>query len=136
MPNIQSARFGFLFRPPAFIIGFVLLAVLNTLLAAATPTENDPVSIRLVSVFVYAVLGWFTYKRSRICTWVLCGLMILNGLSTMTVSFPALLANQGNSGMQLANLVAGGYFFYGGVSLFLNRPGGPGDNAGARTDED
>ncbi len=126
-PNLQSTRFGFLFRPTTFIIAFVLLAVLNTLLAVTSPSASNSVNARLLSIFVYAVLGWFTYKRSRICTWVLSCLMILNGLSTMTISFPALLANQGNSGMQLANLVAGGYFFYGGVVLFLNRPGRPTD---------
>lgn len=124
MPGLSTSRFELLFRPATFIIMFVLLAVLNTLLAATTPEHEHLVKVRLISVFVYAILGWFTFKRSRICTWVLSALMLLNAISTITISFPALLANQGDTAMQLANLIAGGYFLQGGVMLFLQRPKG------------
>lgn len=136
MNRLQHVRFGFLFMPEAFLIGFVLLAVLNTLLAWTTPADQGLVKMRLLSVAVYAVLGWFTWKESRLSTWVLCILMELNAISTLSSSFLALVAGGGDTGMQLANLFAGGYFTYGGIVLLLGRPRWDAPHTGSREQGD
>lgn len=123
MPALQESRFGFLFRPEAFLAGFVLLAVLNALIAWTSPLEENPLDIRLISVFVYSVLCWFTHKKQLVATWVISILMLLSGISALSTSFLNLLAGtEGQIGMKLLNLFVGGYFSYGGLVIFMGRP--------------
>lgn len=127
MVRLQESRFGFLFRLEAFLMGFVLLAVLNAVLAWLMPAPGNPLSVRLISVFVYGVLGWFTYRKQPVATWVLCFLMLFSGVGSLTAALAALFAGgEGQLGMKLLNLFVGGYFSYGAIVVFLNRPTGQG----------
>ncbi|WP_147819918.1 hypothetical protein [Salidesulfovibrio onnuriiensis] len=117
MPRLEESRFGFLFRQEAFLIGFVLMAVLNAALAWLQPSENNPPHVWLISIFVYSVLGWFTHQKQKLATWALCLLMLFSGLLHLVAG------TEGDLGMKLVNLFVGGYFTYGGILIFLNRPG-------------
>ncbi|GEM_PF-1086258 len=123
MPRLEESKFGFLFRTEAFLVGFVILAVVNAGLAWVYPAAENPLHVRLISVFVYSVLGWYAHKRQRVSTLVLCFLMLFTGVGTLFPSFTALVAGASDQpGMLLVNLFVGGYFTYGGIRLFLDRP--------------
>jgi len=121
MSDSLHAVIAFIMRRETVLVAFLLSAVVNTFLSGSSTLTSGVLDTE-ISVAVFGLLAWFTYKKRLLATWTTILILLVYGSGFLYDGFNVLIGKtDGDFVVNLVKIMVGIYLTWGALIIHRER---------------